>query len=355
MSGGGSRVGRYLKRKAALELAKRVGMAKLAVAGALACLAFVLFLALLAVLSGASASGSSTAIGEACSTQPNESSPPSALVPIYAAAAQKFELGSQGPSILAAINKVESDYGRSTLPGVQEGSNFAGAEGPMQFLQSSWEAYGVDGNGDGVKNPYDETDAVFAAAHLLHVDGAPQDWYSAVFDYNHADWYVQKVLRIARSYGPLECVPMAQLGQLPAASLERLEYVARWIQAQRIPYCWGGGHGIKPGPSTGDYCWSADGRQVFGAAERGLDCSGAVRWLLVLSGYPDPGPIASGEFPRAYPGGTNPVLTIWSNAEHVFVTIGGRSWTTSESNFRHGPGFAGHTTAGFVASHLPEL
>ena len=42
-------------------------------------------------------------------------------------------------------------------------------------------------------------------------------------------------------------------------------------------------------PIAGSYCWSADGRQVFGADERGLDCSGAVRWLLVLSGYTDPG------------------------------------------------------------------
>jgi hypothetical protein len=40
--------------------------------------------------------------------------------------------------------------------------------------------------------------------------------------------------------------------------------------------------------SPGSYCWSAAGAQVFGAPEAGLDCSGAVRWLLVLSGYPDP-------------------------------------------------------------------
>src|SRR3712207_5350210 len=36
-------------------------------------------------------------------------------------------------SILAAIGKIESNHGRSTLPGVSSGENSAGAGGPMQF------------------------------------------------------------------------------------------------------------------------------------------------------------------------------------------------------------------------------
>jgi hypothetical protein len=102
---------------------------------------------------------------------------------------------------------------------------------------------------------------------------------------------------------------------------------------------------------VGSYCWTAAGEQVFGSSAKGLDCSGAVRWLLVLAGYPDPGGISSGEFATAYPRGPGAKVTIWSNAEHVFIEIDGADWGTSGSNFASGPGFAGHTTSGFVASH----
>jgi hypothetical protein len=330
-------------------------MAKLAMlgAGVLAC--FLVFLVLLAAIVGASAPSEGEE-GAGCTTLAGggANSPPARLLPIYSAAAQKYDLGPRGAGILAAINFVESEYGESTLPGVRSGTNFAGAEGPMQFLASSWEAYGVDGNGDGVKDPYDPEDAIPAAAHLLHVDGAPGDWYGAIFDYNHADWYVRKVERIAAGFGATECnAESTGIGPLPSAPVERLLYVARWIEAQKIPYCWGGGHAAEPGPSTGSYCWTAASELVFGSPTQGLDCSGAVRWLLVLAGYPDPGGIGSGQFYNAYDHGPGAQVTIWSNAEHVFIDIGGQTWGTSESNFAHGPGFAEHTTAGFVPSH-PE-
>jgi hypothetical protein len=145
------------------------------------------------------------------------------------------------------------------------------------------------------------------------------------------------------------------LGPLPAEALARVEYVAKWIQSRRIHYCWGGGHAAQPGPSAGSYCWSASGQQVFGAPEKGLDCSGAVRWLLVLSGYPDPGGLVSNELGAHYPAGPGRAVTIWSNVDHVFLEINGRDWRTSDSNFAHGPGFGSQPTAGFVASHPQGL
>lgn len=347
---------RYLKQRALRKIVAKAGAAKLAAGAAVACVVFVLFLALLAALAGASSSEPSAASGEHCSEMAGKNSPPEALVPIYAAAAQRFELDPRGPSILAAINEVESDFGRSTLPGVHSGTNSAGAAGPMQFLfPSSWEAFGVDGNGDQVKDVYDSTDAIFSAANLLAASGAPDDWYGAIFAYNHADWYVREVLQIARGFGSVQCVAASPLGQLPSAPLQRIEYIAHWIQAQRIPYCWGGGHAAKPGPSTGEYCWSAQGERVFGSSEKGLDCSGAVRWLLALDGYKDTGPLVSGDFAGAYPNGPGASVTIWSNEDHVFVSIGGVDWGTSSSNYRHGPGFGYQPTAGFVASHPAGL
>ena len=105
-------------------------------------------------------------------------------------------------SILAAIGSIETNHGRSTLPGVHSGENFAGAGGPMQFLQGTWDAYGVDGDGDGDKDRYDPTDAVFGAANYLCSNGAgdPERLRSAIWNYNHSDQYVQDVLDLAARY-----------------------------------------------------------------------------------------------------------------------------------------------------------
>jgi peptidoglycan hydrolase CwlO-like protein len=96
--------------------------------------------------------------------------------------------------ILAAVGKVESNHGENMGP------SSAGAMGPMQFLPSTWETSGVDGNGDGVANVMDPEDAIPAAAKYLETGGAPEDWYAALYSYNHADWYVRKVLAVAEGY-----------------------------------------------------------------------------------------------------------------------------------------------------------
>ncbi len=119
---------------------------------------------------------------------------PARLVPIYQEAAAKFGLEQRGPSILAGINWVETGFGTNL------GVSSAEAEGWMQFLPESWEAFGVDGNGDGVKDPYNPWDAIFAAARLLRYSGAPENWHDAIFSYNHAEWYVEKVERFAERF-----------------------------------------------------------------------------------------------------------------------------------------------------------
>ena len=105
-------------------------------------------------------------------------------------------------SILAAVGSVETDHGRSNLPGVHSGANFAGAEGPMQFEPETWAAYGADGDGDGVKDVYNPADAVFGAANYLCANGAgdPAKLRSAIWNYNHSDAYVDDVLARAARY-----------------------------------------------------------------------------------------------------------------------------------------------------------
>ncbi len=87
---------------------------------------------------------------------------PPFLLPIYQAAGTAYDIPWQ---VLAAINEVETDYGRDLSV------SSAGAEGWMQFLPSSWARYGVDANGDGYEDPYNPADAIFAAARYLQAAG----------------------------------------------------------------------------------------------------------------------------------------------------------------------------------------
>lgn len=106
-------------------------------------------------------------------------------------------------TVLAAIGSIESAHGQSQAVGVHTGANVAGAMGPMQFLAPTWAAYGVDGGGDGIRDPYNPADAVFGAANYLCINGAgdPARLAGAIWDYNHADWYVRAVLDLAARYG----------------------------------------------------------------------------------------------------------------------------------------------------------
>jgi len=133
--------------------------------------------------------------------------PPRNLIPIYIKAARKYNLGERGPQILAAINKIETDFGR-----LNEVTSYAGAIGWMQFMPPTWDAYGVDGDGDGEADPYNARDAIHSAANYLSASGAPVEWYDAIFAYNRADWYVQDVLEKAACYGALEDTTVVDKG-----------------------------------------------------------------------------------------------------------------------------------------------
>ena len=100
-------------------------------------------------------------------------------------------------SVLAAINKIESNYGRNMGP------SSAGAIGWMQFLPSTWDRWGLDASGDGIADPWNPDDAVFAAARYLAAAGGRTDLPRAVFAYNHAQWYVDEVLHLAGQLGRL--------------------------------------------------------------------------------------------------------------------------------------------------------
>jgi hypothetical protein len=120
---------------------------------------------------------------------------PADLLPIYQSAAQTCD--GLDWTVLAAIHKIETNFGRSEI------SSSKGALGPMQFMPSTWRSYGSDGDGDGLADINNVTDAIFSASYLLCANGAgdPAHLSDAIWNYNHSDRYVAEVLDLATSYG----------------------------------------------------------------------------------------------------------------------------------------------------------
>jgi murein DD-endopeptidase MepM/ murein hydrolase activator NlpD len=110
--------------------------------------------------------------------------------------------------VLAAINKIESNFGRNMGP------SSAGAIGWMQFMPSTWDRWGTDATGDGVADPWNAEDAIFSSARYLAAAGGRDDLYRGVYAYNHAHWYVKDVLDLARVYAN---------GQEIALTLDRVQ------------------------------------------------------------------------------------------------------------------------------------
>ena len=100
----------------------------------------------------------------------------------YVEAQRRFGVGW---NVLAAVNYVESAFNKL------RNASTAGAQGPMQFLPATWRAYGRGGD------IYDPHDAILGAANYLHANGAPRNYYRALFRYNPSWLYVDAVLRYA--------------------------------------------------------------------------------------------------------------------------------------------------------------
>ena len=109
--------------------------------------------------------------------------PLSDLVSSYREAQARYGVGW---NYLAAIHLVETKFGRV------KSNSVAGAQGPMQFIPSTWQIYG---NGGDIQDPHD---AILAAANLLHNNGAPPQYARALRAYNDSGLYVDAVTRYAR-------------------------------------------------------------------------------------------------------------------------------------------------------------
>jgi peptidoglycan LD-endopeptidase LytH len=112
------------------------------------------------------------------------------------------------PALVAAIFYAGEHGSSWPDPNGPWATSSANAQGPFQFLPATWSQYGDDGNGDGNKDIQNLSDAAFGAANYLAAtggtvgspDGTPgrqpaegPSIRSAIWHYNHADWYVEMV------------------------------------------------------------------------------------------------------------------------------------------------------------------
>jgi hypothetical protein len=109
--------------------------------------------------------------------------PARVLLRYYRKAERRFDVSWK---VLAAVNFVESAFGRL------RNKSTAGAQGPMQFISSTWTAYGMGGD---VEDPHD---AIMGAANYLRASGAPENYPGALHAYNPSSAYVDAVLRYTR-------------------------------------------------------------------------------------------------------------------------------------------------------------
>ncbi|MDQ0691139.1 membrane-bound lytic murein transglycosylase B [Arthrobacter sp. W4I7] len=110
-----------------------------------------------------------------------------------------------GPIVGPSLNGVGFAAIPDTDAGALDGdARWDHAVGPMQFIPSTWELAGRDGNGDGTADPFNIDDAALSAATYLCAHGrdlsTAQGWTDAVYAYNQSDPYIRQVRTQAKAY-----------------------------------------------------------------------------------------------------------------------------------------------------------
>ncbi|MGW3360552.1 C40 family peptidase [Streptomyces bungoensis] len=190
------------------------------------------------------------------------------------------------PNLLAALLTQESGFNPKAHSPV-------GAQGIAQFMPSTWETHGVDGNGDGKRDVWDPEDAIPSAAQYLcgiakDVQNVPGDKQSNMLAaYNAGSGAVRKyggvppykeTQNYVRSIQALANKPATGSGKT-ATTAQASTAINAATKMIGTPYSWGGGN--ANGPSTGTCC-SPNGRS--GKSITGFDCSGLTLYAYGQAG-----------------------------------------------------------------------
>lgn len=291
-----------------------------------------------------------------------ESEIPPLYLGLYQQAAKHYGLDW---AILAGIGKVECDHGRDPDPScTKEGAvNSAGAGGPAQFLASTWAQYGVDADGKGPPDRWDPADAIYGMAAYLRASGAPGNYRTAIFAYNHAGWYVAEVERWASLY---RAQPSSTTGSPGAAGGELGVSSVNWAGVGPVEEVAGAQAVLSPddghlalvpaqaptvvqamviaGNELQELPYGPDGHpDPLGAPDE--DCSSTVNYVLYRSGIRPLAEILR-ENPLAQdyvnwgdpgPGRWVTIFATTAPTDHVFIVIAGLRLDTSYKGTDVGP------------------
>ena len=182
---------------------------------------------------------------------------------------------------LAAIGKIETDHGQSPLPGVHTGNNHAGAGGPMQFLQPTFNTvitrHPLPPGGANPPSRYNPHDAIYAAAYYLCDSGAHHgDIHTAIFAYNHDENYVHKVLTQAKKYTDTP-TSTGHCNTTPVPNTVTQTAINYACEQRGLPYIWGGNGTQLTELPTGH-------THITG----GFDCSGLTKAAYAAAGIEIP-------------------------------------------------------------------
>jgi membrane-bound lytic murein transglycosylase B len=272
---------------------------------------------------------------------------PAEYLEAFEGAAARYELGKRGVWALAAVARLESNFGRGMNKKQLEET------GPLGLEASEWKRYRVDGDDDGHIRHADIFDSAFTLAREIWSKGSLE---AGVFAHNQAAWYVEEVIGEAEeieggcktSYVDWRVSPLAaestvagaeaviQPNGLAAAPASAPPAVKAAIAAANsiatTPYVWGGGH-------ASFYSY-------------GYDCSGAVSFALYGAGLLD-SPLTSGALESYGEPGPGKWITIYANAEHTYMTIASLRWDTVGDANGTGPRWHAEPPypEGFVVRH----
>ncbi|PRH76668.1 peptidase P60 [Streptomyces solincola] len=236
------------------------------------------------------------------------------------------------PDLLAALLSQESRFD-------PEAQSPAGAQGIAQFMPSTWESHGIDGNSDGKRDVWDPEDAIPSSARYLctvaeEVSDVPGDKqqnmlaaynagsgavkkYGGIPPYKETQTYVRAITDASKQ--PSGSGRIVSGGQAKTAISAAEKMIGK-------PYSWGGGNAA--GPSTG-ICCSPSGKS--GASITGFDCSGLTLYAYAKAGITLPRTAAAQyaasrriDFKQARPGD---LIFYGSSAaagiHHVGIYVGG--------------------------------